>query len=535
MEEFDFVVIGGGPGGCVTASRLSENPAFSVVLLEAGPDRRGILNTCTPLAPIVLGPKKSGSNWGFDTVKDPGLNHRSDYHILGRGLGGGTAINTLMYMRGNRKDYDGWAALGNPGWSYDEVLPYFKKSENNQSHRDEFHGNDGPLWVEELRTDNPYHDVVKQACKEAGLPYNPDFNGATQEGYNAVQVMMKGGQRNHVGTSYILPHLETRNNLTLHCETECTRIVFEGKKAVGVEVISNGTRRTIKARKEVILCGGGILSAKLLQLSGVGDPAELQKVGIPLVHESHAVGKHLHDHIDVVLGYHIPGDPALLGVSPAGGLATAKAIYRWSKERRGMGTTNFAELTGFLSLRPDSPMPEIQYEFVIGLAMDHGRDIYWKHGMSCHVMILHPKSRGTVRLASTNFKDDPLIDFKYFNHLDDLNDLAEGTRRIAQVFETPTFKSRIKQDLITPHCKTDDDWKEFCRNGGGTNYHPVGSCRMGPDPTDNVVDARLKVYGLEGLRIVDSSIMPAICGGNTTAPSVMIGEKGADMIKDDWR
>ena len=535
MEEHDFVVIGSGPGGSVVASRLTEDASVSAVLIEAGPDRRGFLGTCSAAAPIVLGPKRSSNNWGFETVVDPGLNHRRDYHILGRGLGGGTSINTLMYMRGNRRDYDEWAALGNPGWSYDDVLPYFRKSENNQTHRDEYHGNAGPVWVEELRTDNPYHRVIADACNELGWPHNPDFNGATQDGYNVVQVMMKNGERHHVGAAYILPHLGARKNLTLHCDTECTRILFEGKRAIGVEVIHNGTRRTIKARKEVIVAGGGILSAKLLLLSGVGDGAHLQTHGIAQVHQSPAVGKHLHDHIDVVLGYHIPGDPNLLGVSPVGGLAMLKAFQRWRKERRGMLTTNYAEVTGFMRLSPESPMPEIQYEFVIALAMDHGRDIYWKHGMSCHVMILHPKSRGSVTLASGDYRDDPHIDFKYFDHPDDLNLLAEGARRTAKVFETSPFRQRIKRDLITAHCQTDDDWKTFCRNGGGTNYHPVGSCRMGPDAQTNVVDARLRVHGLQGIRVVDSSIMPNICGGNTTAPSIMIGEKGADMIKEDWR
>ncbi len=534
MEEFDFIVVGGGPGGCVSASRLSEDPAVKVALREAGPDRRGFLGDCAAVGSITLAPRKSSNNWGFESTPQPGLNGRSDYHALGRGLGGGSSINTLMYMRGHRLDYDHWAALGNPGWSYAEVLPYFRKSGNNQTHRDEFHGTDGPMWVEELRTDNPYHAIVKKACAEAGLPFNPDFNGAEQEGYNCTQVMMKGGVRFGVGKAYIHPHLGKRKNLQLFVDTECARVLFEGKRAVGVEVEANGARRQMRAQREVIVAGGGVLSAKLLQLSGVGDGRDLRPLGIPVVHDLPGVGQNLSDHIDVVLGYHIPGEPNLIGISPTGAMAIVKAMGRYRREKRGMLATNFAELTGFMRLTSDSPKPEIQYEFVIVLALDHGRKVIAKHGMSCHVLLLHPKSRGTVKLASNDFTQAPLMDFHYYEHPDDLATLLEGTKRTAAIFDTPTFKHLIKRDIVTAHCKTDADWTEFLRNGGGTNYHPVGTCMMGPG-RDAVVDARLRVHGLQGLRVVDSSIMPTIPGGNTMAPSIMIGKKGADMIKEDWR
>jgi choline dehydrogenase-like flavoprotein len=533
MEEFDYLVVGGGPGGCVSASRLSEDPAVSVALFEAGPERFGLLGDCTPLGTIALGPRKNASNWAFSTTPQPGLNGRCDFHPLGRGLGGGTVINTLIYMRGNRRDYDQWAALGNPGWSYSEVLPYFRKSENNQAHHDEYHGNDGPAWVEDLRTDNPYNELFKQACAEAGERFNPDFNGAEQEGYNTSQVMMKGGERFGVNKAFIRPHVGQRRNLSVFTETIATRILFEGTRAVGVEVIAAGQRRTVRCRREVIVACGGILSPKLLQLSGVGNAAELRELGIGVVHHLPGVGQNLMDHLDFILAYHIPADPDLLGISPTAAVALVKSVQRYRRERRGMLTSCFAEFNGFLRLSPESPAPEIQYEFVVAIALDHGRKLVAKHGISPHVLLLHPKSRGTVKLASADFADAPLIDPRYYSDPQDLATHVAGVKRVARFFATPTFAGRIKGDLVAAHCRSDDDWADVIRSQVGTNYHPVGTCRMGPG-ADAVVDARLRVHGLQGVRVVDSSIMPVICGGNTMAPSIMIGEKGADMIKQDW-
>lgn len=533
MNEFDYIVVGGGPGGCVTANRLTEDPGVSVALFEAGPDRGGILGDCAAIGTVMLTPRKTANNWAFSTTPQPGLNGRRDFHPLGRGLGGGTAINTLIYMRGHRDDYDDWAALGNPGWGYADVLPYFRKAENNQTHRDAYHGTDGPCWVEDLRTDNPYNDLFKQACAEAGERFNPDFNGAEQEGFNTSQVMMKHGERFGVNKAYIRPILGTRPNLHLFTETECTRVLFDGKRAVGVEVMASGERRTVRCRREVVVAGGGILSPKLLMLSGVGDAAALGRHGIPVVHHLPGVGRNLMDHLDFILAYHIPGDPDLLGFSPTSAVQLVKWIRRYRRERRGMGATCFAEFNGFLRLSPASARPEIQYEFVIAIALDHGRRIVAKHGISPHVLLLRPKSRGTVMLASPDFADAPLIDFRYYEDPSDLATHVAGVQRVARMFQTPTFRDRIKADLVTAHCRTDADWAEVIRNHVGTNYHPVGTCGMGPGP-DAVVDARLRVHDIERLRVVDGSIMPVIPGGNTMAPSIMIGEKGADLIKEDW-
>ena len=267
----------------------------------------------------------------------------------------------------------------------------------------------------------------------------------------------------------------------------------------------------------------------------MGDGAALQRLGIASVAHLPAVGQHLQDHLDVILGHHIPGDPHLVGISPTGARSLWQAVRRWRQERRGMCTTNFAEVTGFMRLDADAPMPEIQYEFVVVLAMEHGRKTYARHGLSTHVLLLHPKSRGSVQLASPRWQDDPRIDFRYFSHPDDLATMVKGVRRVLQVFDTPTLRARVKADLRTAHCRTDEDFAQWCRSVAGTNYHPVGSCRMGPDAADSVVDARLRVHGVQGLRVIDSSIFPTIPGGNTTAPSYMVGEKGAAMLREDWR
>lgn len=528
-EIHDYIVVGGGPGGCPVANRLSADGRTSVCLIEAGGDNQHV-TVRVPLLLIANVPKKNGFNWSFDTVPQKGLNGRVGFQPRGKGMGGSSAINALVYMRGHPGDYDEWEALGCPGWGYKDVLPLFRKSENNEVFRDEFHGQGGELNVAALRTDNRYHQILTDMLRDAGLR-ETDPNGAEQEGYSIAQVMQKNGERCSAANAFIDPIRDQRKNLKIHLNTQVMRIVFEGKRAVGVEVMHKGQSRIIRAAKEVILAAGALQTPQLLQLSGVGCASDLQPLGITMVHDLPEVGYQLSDHPDFILGYHIPDADGLLGLSPKGLFGMWKQWGRYKAERRGMFTSNFAEINGFMRLTPQSPRPEVQYEFVVGLAIDHARKLEPRHGLSCHILSLRPKSRGSVKLQSARWNDAPLIDPNFLDHPEDVREMVEGAKRIDRIVKaSQQLGSRIQQDLFTADCRTDADWEAVIRARADTNYHPVGSCRMGTD-SRAVVDARsLKVNGVEGLRVSDASVMPVITGGNTTAPTVLISEKCAEFI-----
>lgn len=527
-EQHDYIVVGGGPGGCPVANRLSADPRSSVCLIEAGGDNHSA-TVRVPLLLIANVPKKNARNWAFDTVPQKGLNGRIGYQPRGKGLGGSSAINALVYMRGHPGDYDEWEALGCPGWGYRDVLPLFRKSEHNETLSDQFHGQGGELNVANLRTDNPYHQIITDMLREAGLR-ETDPNGAEQEGFCVAQVMQKNGERCSSANAFIDPVRDKRKNLTVQLNAQATRIVFEGKRAVGVEVVQAGKTRVIRAGKEIILAAGALQTPQLLQLSGVGRAADLQPLGIPIVHDLPEVGYQLSDHPDFILGYHIP-DTRLLGLSPKGLFGMLGQWRRYQRERRGMFSSNFAEVNGFMRLGPQSLRPEVQYEFVVGLAVDHARKLEPRHGLSCHILGLRPKSRGSVKLKSARWQDAPLIDPNFFDHPEDVREMVEGAKRLDRIVKASRgLAPRIKQDLFTAHCRSDADWAAVIRERADTNYHPVGTCRMGTDDKA-VVDARsLKVRGVQGLRVSDASVMPAIVGGNTTAPTVMISEKCAQFI-----
>ena len=525
---FDYIIIGGGSAGCVLAARLSEDPTTSVCLLEAGPADKSVLIHCP--AGLALMAKNGAANWAFETVPQPGLNGRRGYQPRGKVLGGSSSINAMIYLRGQREDYDHWAAEGNPGWGFDEVLPYFRKSEHNERGADAWHATGGPLNVMDLRSPNRYGPVFVKAGEQAGYARNNDFNAERQDGVGLYQVTHKGGERFSAAKGYLAPNLQ-RPNLQVITDARVTRILMQGKRATGVELQQGGARRELMAKREVLLSAGALQSPQILMLSGIGPGAELHKHGVPVVHDLPGVGRHLHDHIDVVQVVDAPHLSDLFGISPTGLWRALKGIFEWRSNRSGMLTTNFAEAGGFIRSQPDEATPDLQLHFVIGKLVDHGRKTTFGHGYSCHVCLLRPKSRGSLTLASNDPMAAPLIDPAFLSDPDDLQRLVRGFKLMRTLLQQPALAGYTGRELKTSaDAQTDAQIETFIRGHADTIYHPVGTCRMGPGALD-VVDAQLKVRGVDGLRVVDASIMPRLISGNTNAPTIMISEKAADMIR----
>ena len=528
MVDFDYVIVGGGSAGCVLAARLSEDPSVKVALLEAGPPDRNVLIHC-PAGLAVLA-KNGQANWAFETVPQPGLNGRRGYQPRGKVLGGSSSVNAMIYARGHRSDYDSWAAEGNAGWAWSDVLPYFKRAEHNERGADEFHGTGGPLNVMDLRSPNRFGPVFVEAAVQAGYPRNDDFNGAHQQGVGMYQVTHKNGERFSAAKAYLTPNL-SRPNLQVITDAHTTRILMDGKRAVGVEYRQGGQLKQLKAAREVLLSAGALMSPQILMHSGIGPAAHLREKGVSVLHDLPGVGRHLHDHVDVVQVVDAPGLKDLFGLSLAGMVRVVKGIFEWREHRSGMLTTNFAESGGFIKSSPAEPVPDLQLHFVIGKLVDHGRKTVFGHGYSCHVCLLRPASRGSVQLAGNDPMAAPLIDPNFLGEQSDVQRMMDGFKIMRRILQQPALAGYGGRELpASANARSDAEIEQFIRDRADTIYHPVGTCRMGSGEGD-VVDAQLRVHGIAGLRVVDASIMPSIVGGNTNAPTIMIAEKAADMIK----
>lgn len=468
------------------------------------------------------------ANWGYQTVPQPGLNGRRGYQPRGKVLGGSSSINAMIYTRGQPQDYDAWAAEGNEGWAWRDVLPYFRRAENNERGADDFHGVGGPLNVRDLSDPNPFSQAFVEAGVQAGYERNDDFNGVRQEGVGLYQVTHKDGERFSAAKAYLTPN-RNRPNLQVITGAHVTRVLLERGRAVGVSYVKSGSEQVVRASQEVLLSAGALQSPQLLMLSGIGPAEHLRKHGIGVQHDLPGVGANLHDHPDVVQIWDVPGAHDLFGLSAAGAWRVAKGLGRWRRERRGLLTSNFAEAGGFIRSADSEPVPDLQLHFVVGKLVNHGRTAAWGHGFSCHVCVLRPRSRGALQLASSDPFAAPQIDPGFLQDSDDMRRMIAGFRKMRELLGQPALASHGGLEMSAA-VRSDAEIEAFIRAHADTIYHPVGSCRMG-QATFDVVDAKLRVHGVEGLRVVDASIMPQVVSGNTNAPVIMIAEKAADMIR----
>ncbi len=531
---FDYVIVGGGSAGCVLANRLSASGALSVCLIEAGPeDSNPLIRMPMGILPLVRG---WFANWSFWSEPQPELGDRITYQPRGRVLGGSSSINAMVCTRGHRWDYDHWAALGCEGWSYEEVLPYFRKSEHYDAPLDyqdqAYHGQGGPLNVTQHRATNPLCRAFVEAGAQAGYRINQDFNGAEQEGFGFFRIFQKGGQRCSNARAYLTDAVRRRPNLTILTNARAHRVLLEGQRAIGVRLQRDGKPLDVRARREVILCAGALQSPQLLMLSGIGPRAELERHGIAVRVESPGVGANLQDHLEVIVETKA-ASAASFSYRPIGFLKSLWATLLYLLLRRGALTSNGVEAGAFIKSDPAEPIPDLQLHFGAVPNLSHGMNflpMLQRYAYVTFVYACRPLSRGRVGLYSANPEDPPLIDPRYLTERADIGKLVKGVRLIREVLAQPAFREHREIELSPgPQVTRDEDLEAFVREKAETTYHPVGTCKMGVDE-QAVVDPQLRVRGLDGLRVVDASIMPTIVGANTNAPTTMIAERAAELM-----
>jgi choline dehydrogenase len=533
-DEFDFIIVGAGSAGCVLANRLSADPKFSVCLIEAGGTDHGFPQKFLIDLPIGIWSMISNPryNWSYAYETGERLGNRAIPCPRGRVLGGTSAINGMVYIRGHREDFERWTKDGADGWGYDEVLPYFKKSENYQHGASAYHGVGGELDVQDQRAPNPVGQSAMTAATQLQHRRSDDFNGAEQDGFGFWPVTQKRGQRAGTARAF-LDSARSRPNLTIVTDAMVERIDLDGKRAIGVIVRRATGSPILRARREVIVAGGAINSPQLLMLSGIGPGQELQKHGIAVKHELPGVGENLHDHQGIFMTWTSP-DTRLYGWSPAALSWMLPSPFQYLLARRGPWTTNTCEAGGFIRSLPGLTQPDLQLLFFPQFMNQPQHFIPRGHGFSWHVSLLQPKSRGRLALTSSKPDDKPRLISNFLADDEDIAGLIRGFKEVRRIVAAPAMDSHRGTEIDPgPAVQSDDQIADFIRANLGTTYHPVGTCKMGKDAMA-VVDPQLRVHGLEGLRVIDASVMPRVTSGNTNAPTIMIAERGADFIKAQW-